>query len=62
MLTVLNPDNGFEGSSLSFDDPFETVSFVPTVSGAHTIRITRFANRDTYSDLRIGVLVNFYNE
>ncbi len=60
-LRVYDPNGNYVGGSFSWDDPFESVNFTPTVSGYYTFKINRYANRDTNSALRMGLYVNYYN-
>ena len=59
-LTVYGPSGAYVGGNLSWDNPYETVNFTPSVSGAYTIKIKRFANRDGGADFRMGLLINTY--
>ncbi len=60
-LKVYNPYGTYIGGSSSWDNPYERVNFYPTVSGYYTFKIKRYANRDIYSALRMGMYVNYYN-
>lgn len=60
-LTVYAPDGGYIGGSLSWDNPHETVNFTPTQSGYYTFKVYRYANRDTGSNFRMGLYVNYYD-
>lgn len=59
-LTVYGPTGAYVGGSWSWDNAYETVNFTPTVSGTYTIKIKRYANRDTGADFRLGLLINTY--
>ncbi|GJL65234.1 MAG: hypothetical protein NPIRA05_02050 [Nitrospirales bacterium] len=59
---VYDPNGNFVGSSASWDNSFERVEFTPNVSGYYTFKVNRYANRDTSSNLRLGMQVNLYNE
>ncbi len=59
-LKVYDPNGNYVGGSTSYDNPFEVVSFSPTVYGTYTVRISRPHNADTQSDLRIGLYANYY--
>ncbi|MCA9473359.1 MAG: S8 family serine peptidase [Nitrospirales bacterium] len=59
---VYDPNGNYVGSSASWDNPYEKVEFTPTVSGNYTFKINRYANRDTASNLRLGMQVNLYDE
>lgn len=59
-LKVYDPNGTYVGGSTSYDNPFEVVSFTPSVEGTYTFRISRPHNADTQSDLRIGLYANFY--
>lgn len=61
-LRVYDPNGNYVGGSFSWDNPFEKVNFTPTVTGYYTFKINRYANRDTSSNLRMGLYVNYYNE
>nr|MCH9812722.1 S8 family serine peptidase [Campylobacterota bacterium] len=58
-LYVYAPDGSFLGSSSSWDNPYELVDFTAPTTGEYTIRINRYANRDTDNDIRMGVSVNW---
>ncbi|MES2208373.1 MAG: S8 family serine peptidase [Pseudomonadota bacterium] len=60
-LTVLSPTGAYVGGSSSFDNQYEVVNFVPSVTGNYKIRVRRYANRDTSADFRMGLKINFYN-
>lgn len=59
-LTVYGPTGAYVGGSWSWDNPYETVNFTPTVSGTYTIKIKRYANRDAGADFRLGLIINTY--
>ncbi len=61
-LRVYAPNGAWIGSSASWDNPFEAVTFTPTTSGYYTFKIKRYANRDTNSAVRMGMYVNYYNQ
>ena len=56
-ITVYDPLGNFVGSPYSWDNGYEIVEFDPTMNGHYTIEIRRYANRDTQSNLRIGLAV-----
>ena len=60
-LRIYDPNGAYKGGSFSWDNPYEKVEFSPTVSGYYTIKINRYANRDTGLNLRMGAYVNYYN-
>jgi hypothetical protein len=60
-LYVYGPTGALVGASASWDNPFESVNFVPATTGIYTIKIRRYANRDTAGAFRMGLLVNTYN-
>lgn len=60
-MRVYGPSGNFIGGSYSWDNPYEVVNFDPTVSGTYTIKINRYANRDTSANLRLGLLIDKYN-
>lgn len=60
-LKVYAPNGSYVGGSFSWDNPFESVNFTPTVSGYYTFRINRYANRDQNSAVRMGMYVNYHN-
>lgn len=60
-LSVYGPTGAYVGGSASFGNPYESVQFTPTAAGNYTFKIKRYANRDTSSDLRIGLYVNYFN-
>ena len=59
-LRVYDPNGKQVGGSYSWDNSDEVVNFVPSVSGYYTFRISRYANRDTDLNLRLGLAVNMY--
>lgn len=59
-LTVYGPSGAYVGGSLSWDNPYETVNFTPSVSGTYTIKVKRYANRDGGAAFRMGLLINTY--
>jgi len=61
-LKVYDPNGNYLGGSFSWDNPFEDVSFTPTVSGHYTFKIHRYATRDTSLKLRMGMYVNYYEQ
>lgn len=58
-LCVYDPAGVLKGCSSSFDDPYELVSFDPTVSGNYRIRIQRFSNNDAASKFHMGLAVDW---
>jgi hypothetical protein len=61
-VSVYAPDGSYVGGSASWDNPHETVTFTPTQTGYYTFKITRFANRDTASNFKMGLYVNYYEQ
>jgi hypothetical protein len=59
-LSVYGPTGAYVGGSLSWDNPYETVTFTPRVSGTYTIKVKRYANRDGGAAFRMGLLINTY--
>ncbi|OJH39187.1 hypothetical protein BON30_16765 [Cystobacter ferrugineus] len=57
-FSVYAPDGSYVGGSASWDDPFELIDVVPPMLGKYTVRISRSANRDTSSNLRIALAVD----
>ncbi len=60
-MRVYAPNGSLAGGSYSWDNSFEYVNFTPSQSGYYTVKVNRFANRDTGSALRMGLYVNYYN-
>lgn len=60
-MRVYAPNGSLVGGSYSWDNSFEYVNFTPSQSGYYTVKINRFANRDTSSALRMGLYTNYYN-
>lgn len=60
-MKVYAPNGSFVGGSYSWDNSFEYVNFTPSQSGYYTVKINRYANRDTSSALRMGLYTNYYN-
>jgi len=61
-VSVYAPDGSYVGGSASWDNPHETVNFKPTQTGYYTFKISRFANRDTSSNFKMGLYVNYYEQ
>ena len=57
-LYVSDPFGNEVASSFDADNPFEVVDFNPAHTGYYTISIYRYANRDIYNNLRLGLAVN----
>lgn len=61
-LSVYGPTGAYVGGSATYDNPFESVQFTPSAAGGnYTFKIRRFSNRDTASDVRIGMYVNYFD-
>jgi hypothetical protein len=60
-LYVYDPYGRLVGYSASWDNSYEHVLIEPLSTGYYTIKIHRYANRDTGNDLAMGVSVNRYN-
>lgn len=60
-LKVYDPNGAYVGGSYSWDNSFEKVNFIPSVSGYYKFKIKRYSNRDTSSNLRMGLYVNYYD-
>lgn len=60
-LRVYDPNGNYIGGSFSWDNPFEKVNFNPSVSGYYRFKINRYANRDSASNLRMGLYVNYHD-
>jgi hypothetical protein len=60
-MRVYAPNGSLVGGSYSWDNSFEYVNFTPSQLGYYTVKINRFANRDTSSALRMGLYTNYYN-
>lgn len=58
-FTVYDPNGNYVANSLSWDDPYEFVSFSPSVSGNYRVSINRYANRDTSSKLHMGLSIDW---
>ncbi len=59
-IAIYSPTGAYVGGSASWDNPFEVVNFTPTTTGNYKVRISRFANRDTSADFRLGLKINLY--
>jgi hypothetical protein len=55
-LRVYSPTGAYVAGSFSFDNPFEWVQFTAPTSGVYRVAIKRYANRDTYSKLHMGLI------
>lgn len=60
-MRVYAPNGSLVGGSYSWDNSFEYVNFTPSQSGYYTVKINRYANRDTGSAVRMGLYMNYYN-
>ena len=60
-LVVRDPNGALVGTSASWDNNFESVEFQPTVTGTYTFEIRRHANRDSSNEMRMGLVVNYFN-
>jgi hypothetical protein len=58
-MYIYDPNGSYVAGSSSWDNPFEVVRFDPSVSGTYTIKIKRYANRDTSCNLRTGLSINW---
>ena len=58
-MRVYDPNGHYVGGSYSWDNPYESLTFNPSVSGTYTIKINRYANRDTSSKLHMGMSINW---
>lgn len=56
-IDVYDPSGNYIGGSSSMDNSFEYVDFNPTRTGNYRVSISRAFNRDTASNLRIGLAV-----
>ena len=59
-ISIYGPTGAYVGGSASYDNQYEVVNFTPTTTGNYTIKVRRFANRDTSADFRMGLKVNLY--
>lgn len=59
-LSVYGPTGAYVGGSASWDNPYEVVNFTPSTTGTYTIKVKRYANRDTGANFRMGLLINRY--
>ena len=59
-IAIYSPTGAYVGGSASFDNPFEAFTFTPTTTGNYKVRISRYANRDTSADFRLGLKINLY--
>lgn len=60
-LAVYDPNGNLVGSSLSYENPWEVVTFDPTVSGTYHAKIWRVYNRDANCNIRLAIWVNMDN-
>ncbi|HCK80067.1 MAG TPA: hypothetical protein DIC59_01180 [Candidatus Competibacteraceae bacterium] len=61
-LHVYDPSGVRVGYSTSIDNPFEVVTFIPSVSGIYTFKICRVITLDPDLKLRMGLSVNYYDQ
>lgn len=59
-ISIYSPTGAYVGGSASFDNPYEVVNFTPTMTGNYKVRISRYANRDTGADFRLGLKINLH--
>ena len=57
-LTINDPSGAFVSSSSSYDNSSEVVSFTSATSGNYSFHVSKYSNRDTSSDLGIGLAIN----
>lgn len=58
-ISVYDPNGTYVTGSASYDNPYEMVNFDPTMTGTYTVKIKRFANRDTSSKFEAGLSVSW---
>ncbi len=58
-FTVYDPNGNYVASSSSVVNPYEIVSFSPSQTGNYVIKINRYANRDTNSNIRMGITIDW---
>lgn len=56
-LWVYSPSGSFVCASTSFDNPYEVCGFTATETGTYSIRIKRYALRDTSATMSLGAAV-----
>ena len=61
-LSGYDSSGNYIGGSAAWDDPFEDVTFSPTVSGTYTFKIRRYASHDFSLNPRVGMYVNYYDQ
>jgi len=58
-MRIYDPAGNYVTGSYSWDNPFEKITFNPAITGYYTIKINRYANRDTSSKFHMGLSVNW---
>jgi hypothetical protein len=58
-IIVYDPNGNIVGTSMSFDNPFETITFDPQMSGNYRFSISRFTNNDVNSRIDMGLVLNY---
>ena len=58
-IRVIDPNGNYVAGSSSWDNPYEVVRFNPAVSGTYTVKISRYANRDTSTKFHAGLSINW---
>jgi hypothetical protein len=58
-LAVYAPNGAYVAGSASWDNSYEMVNFDPQITGYYKFVVKRYANRDTASDVRGGLVVNW---
>lgn len=59
-MSVYDPNGNYVCGSSSWDNPYEICNFTASTSGQYLIRINRYANRDTSSNMSLAITVNRY--
>lgn len=58
-ILVYDPNGNYVAASSSWDNPYEMVNFSPSVAGNYTVKISRYANRDTSSQFSAGLVIDW---
>jgi hypothetical protein len=58
-FSVYDPNGAYVGGSGSYDNSYEIAQFDPLITGTYKFVIKRYANRDTASDVRLGLVVDW---
>ncbi len=59
-LYIFDPNGNIVGGSATWDNAWEMYDFTPSMVGEYTVKIQRYANRNTSLDTKLGVIIHSY--